>query len=159
MNSIADASQRPLASTAWRDGEEVDSSGAQVSLARLYALRAGYLFIALGLAVTEWPTLFGHDDPWPTMQGVVTSMLVAMSVLAFLGVRHPLQMLPLLLFESAWKLIWLAVVAVPLWTAGRMDAASWDTAFACLLVVVVLAVIPWRYVWAQYVTKRGDRWR
>jgi hypothetical protein len=40
-----------------------------------------------------------------------------------------------------------------------MDEGTRETAFGCLLVVVVLAVIPWGYVWAQYVTKRGDRWR
>jgi hypothetical protein len=40
-----------------------------------------------------------------------------------------------------------------------MDEATWETAFACLLVVIVLAVIPWRYVWARYGTERGDRWR
>ncbi len=40
-----------------------------------------------------------------------------------------------------------------------MDQTTWETAFACLLVVVVLAVIPWRYVWAQYLTTPGDRWR
>jgi hypothetical protein len=46
-------------------------------------------------------------------------------------------------------LIWLVVVALPLWTADRMDPATWETTFNCLLVVVVLAVIPWRYVFAH----------
>jgi hypothetical protein len=31
--------------------------------------------------------------------------------------------------------------------------------YSCLVVLIVLAVIPWRYVVAQYVTKQGDRWR
>jgi hypothetical protein len=26
-------------------------------------------------------------------------------------------------------------------------------------VVIILAVVPWRYVWQQYVTAKGDRWR
>jgi hypothetical protein len=53
-----------------------------------------------------------------------------MSVLAFIGLRHPLRMLPVLLFEVAWKLTWLGV-----------------------------AVIPWRRVLAQYVIAPGEPWR
>ena len=33
----------------------------------------------------------------------------------FLGIRYALQMLPVLLFEIAWKLIWMTVVVLPLW--------------------------------------------
>jgi hypothetical protein len=29
----------------------------------------------------------------------------------------------------------------------------------CSLVVVVIAVIPWRYVWRNYVRAAGDPWR
>ena len=86
-------------------------------------------------------------------------MLLALSLLALLGVRHPLRMLPVLLFDCAFKLIWLPLVAAPLWTAGRMDQATQEVAFACLWVVLVLAVIPWRYAAAHYVSERGERWR
>ena len=93
------------------------------------------------------------------MEGVATYMLVTMGLLALLGLRYPVKMLPILLFESAWKVIWLSAVALPLWTADRMDPATWEVASACLWVVIVLAVIPWRYVVAQYVTQQGDPWR
>ena len=86
-------------------------------------------------------------------------MLVAMGLLALLGLRYPVKMLPILLFESAWKLIWLTVVALPLWTADQMDSATSEVASASLWVVIVLAVIPWHYVVEQYVTKQGDPWR
>ena len=136
-----------------------ENAAAPVSLRRLYALRAGYLFIGVGLALEKWPLFLQRDTPWPLMTGVVTCMLTAMSLLALLGVRHPLAMLPVLLFESAWKLIWFAAVALPLWRSGQVDAAAQQLAVMCSLVVVVLAVIPWRHVVAQYVVRRGDRWR
>jgi len=131
----------------------------QVSVLRLYALRAGYLLLVVGLGLVIWPGIIHHEKPWTLMQGVVHCMLAAMSALAILGLRYPLQMLPLLFFEVAWKLLWLIVVALPLWSAHQMDADTLETANDCLLVVVFLIVIPWPYVFANYVMKPGDRWR
>ena len=48
-----------------------------VSLPRLYALRLGYLIIAVGLALVKWPLLINHPQPWPLFEGVETCMLVA----------------------------------------------------------------------------------
>ena len=130
----------------------------QVSLFRLYALRATYLLIFVGLAVEQWPLFLHRDHPWTLMGGVVHCMLAAMSVLALLGLRYPLQMLPLLLFELVWKAIWLLVVATPMWSAGQMDAYTWDTAVACLMGVIFPIVIPWPYVAANYLAKPSERW-
>jgi hypothetical protein len=85
----------------------------------LHLLRAGYLFVAGGILAFQWPTLIQHDPSWPLMEGVKTSLLAAVSVLALLGLRYPLQMLPVLLFEVTWKVIWGAAVALPLWTPTR----------------------------------------
>ena len=130
----------------------------EVSLLRLYAPRATYLLIAVGLGVEIWPGIIHHDRPWALMQGVVCCVLAAVSVLAILGLRYPLQMLPLLFSELAWKSIWIVVVALPLWSTHQMDAATWETAKACLMGVIFPVVIPWPYVFANYVRKRGDRW-
>jgi hypothetical protein len=130
-----------------------------VSLARLYFLRLGYLVIAVGIALTKWPLLIDHPHPWPLFEGVETSMLVALSLLWFLGIRYPLQMLPLLLFEVGWKVIWTVAVVLPLWRAGQLDSATLEVFYACLVVLIVVAVLPWRYVAAQYVMKQGDPWR
>ena len=131
----------------------------QVSLLRLYALRATYLLIVVGLGIEIWPGIIHHEKPWGLMQGVVNCVLAAVSILSFLGLRYPLQMLPLLLFELVWKTIWLLVVALPLWSAGQMDAGTSETAKACLMGAIFLVVIPWSYVFANYLLKPGDRWR
>jgi len=39
-----------------------------------------------------------------------------MSLLAFLGLRYPVGMLPILLFEVTWKVIWIVAVARPTWS-------------------------------------------
>jgi hypothetical protein len=92
-------------------------------------------------------------------EGVVTCILTAMSILVFLGLRYPVRLLPILLFECAWKLIWLSVVAAPRLAAGDMDAATQEVMVSCLVVVIIVAVVPWRHAWQQYVIAKGDRWR
>jgi hypothetical protein len=159
MRSTTSASPRLPDTAPGRDNRKRTAAAASVSLPRLYLLRFGYLVVAVGLALTKWPLLINHDRPWPLFEGVETCMLVALSLLAFLGVRYPLQMLPILVFELAWKFIWVAVVALPLWIANQMDPATLSVFYSCLVVLIVLAVIPWRYVVAHYVTKQGDRWR
>jgi hypothetical protein len=160
MRSTTSASPRSPVDTTARPKDPMSIIAAsEVSLPRLYLLRLGYLVIAVGIAVTKWPLIIDHDRPWPLMEGVETCMLVALSLLWFLGIRYPLQMLPVLLFELAWKFIWMIAVVLPLWTSGQMDPATFSVFYACLVVVIPIAVIPWRYVVAHYVTKPGDPWR
>ncbi len=87
-----------------------------------------------------------------------SSLLGALALLSLLGLRYPLQMLPLLLFEMVWKAIWLLFFALPLWRDHQMDAATAESARATLMGVIVPLVIPWPYVFAHYLRKPGDRW-
>ena len=131
----------------------------EVSLFRLYLLRAMYLVMTVGLALTMWPLIVSHKPEWPLMNSVVVCMLGALCVLTAIGIRYPLQMLPVLLFELLWKTIWLVAVALPLWRAGAIDARTMETVWECLPGLVLILVIPWRYVAANYVRRTGDRWR
>jgi hypothetical protein len=79
-------------------------------------------------------------------------------VLSILGLRYPLQMLPLLLFEITWKAAWLLTVALPHWTRGQWNQDLGSTTFAVSLVVIFLPLVPWSYVFRNYVSKTGDRW-
>jgi hypothetical protein len=40
-----------------------------------------------------------------------------------------------------------------------MDTATREILVNCSLVVVILAVIPWRYAWRLYATGPGEPWR
>ncbi len=135
----------------------------EVSLFRLYLLRAVYLFIAVGLAVFKLPGVIEQavspDGSWELMEGVVACMQVTFGLLALLGLRYPLQMLPVLLWEMIWKSLWLLIVALPLWRSGQMDEATLTTAYNCMVGIIVPIAMPWSYVFAQYIRKPGDRWR
>src|SRR5437764_10824749 len=87
----------------------------EVSLARLYVMRALYLLLVVGGGIQFLPQLIGHE---PTARGVIASMLGAMWVLACFGLRYPLQLIPVLLFELVWKTIWLVDYGLPQWRAG-----------------------------------------
>ena len=131
----------------------------QLSLGRLYALRATYLLLVVGLGSTVWPGILHHERQWELMQGVETCLLGGVAVMAVFGLRYPVRMLPLLLFEFVWKSIWLLIVAAPLWLGRRMDAETSAIASACLMGVIFPIVIPWPYVVRNYLLRRGDRWR
>lgn len=135
-----------------------DGMANDISMVRLYLLRAGYLLLAVGLGFTVWPSILDATKSWELMHGVVVSMLGAMGLLALLGLRYPLQMLPLLFFELTWKAIWLLRIALPLWLGRRLDAAATENAFECLIVVVYFVLIPWPYVFKTYVTNPGAPW-
>jgi hypothetical protein len=132
---------------------------AGVSLLRLYALRASYLLIAVGLSVYIWPAVFHHTQGFAASEGVRFGLLAGLGATAVSGLRYPLQMLPLLLFELIWKAIYLIAFALPLWYANQINAAVAEDIKACLMVVVFIPLIPWRYVFTHYVLKRGDRWK
>lgn len=136
------------------------SAEAGVSLLRLYLLRVAYLLFSVGLALTVWPTLPTEASSLPLMTGVVRSILAAFSIFFALGIRYPLPMLPVMLFELVWKTIWLLVVALPLWRAGAMDERTLQTALECLAgVVIIPIVLPWGYVFRKYVSEPGQRWK
>jgi hypothetical protein len=82
-----------------------------------------------------------------------------MSLLAFLGLRYPVRLLPILLFETLWKVIWLSVVALPAVLAGDVDPAMSEIIVSFAPEVIIVAVTPWRYVWQRYVVATGDPWR
>jgi hypothetical protein len=132
----------------------------EVSTFRLYLLRAVYLLIALAMGLQIWPGILQHPRDLEHMRGVVRSVLGAVTLLSVLGIRYPIRMLPLLLFELVWKSIWLLSFGLPLWSAHQLDAATGETFKACVMGVVLFPIaIPWGYVLTHYVKAPSDRWR
>jgi hypothetical protein len=152
--------ERPLTASPQPEGSDVAASRAPkpIALWQVNVLRVGYLVMGVGLALIKWPLLFGHPT-WGVAEGTKECLFIALSFLALLGLRYPLRMLPILLFEVTWKLIWLGIVALPAWVDNDLDGALRTEAGAVLWVVIIIAVIPWRHVFAQFVTAPADPWR
>ena len=132
------------------------AAGNEVSLLRLYILRATYLLLVVGLGTMMVPEIVSHA---PASRGVIPSLLGGVWLLAFLGLRYPLQMLPLLMFEFAWKSIWLISYGLPQLSAGQFPSTfSEDLANISFGVILMPIVIPWGYVFRHYVKLPGARW-
>ena len=134
-----------------------NNAESDVSLVRLYVLRAAYLLLVVGLGAMIVPPLISHE---PMARGVIPSLLGALWLLSFLGLKYPLAMLPLLIFEFAWKTIWLVDYGLPQWFAGKTPPTFSDdfTAIAAGVILMPI-VIPWGYVWRHYVKAPAARLR
>jgi hypothetical protein len=129
----------------------------KVSLIRLYVLRAAYLLLIVGLGGLIVPQIVSHPI---SDRGIIAALLGGIWLLAFIGLLHPLRMLPLLMFEFAWKVIWVLAYGLPSWSAGQLTpVTSEDLTNTLVGVVLMPLVIPWGYVWRRYVRQPGARWR
>ena len=127
---------------------------------RLYLLRASYFLIFIFLTTQVLPQVIERGPQFPHMSGVARALLGALGLLALIGVRYPIKMLPILLFELAWKAIWVLAIGLPLRIANKLDAGQAQTFIDCTFgVVLCLVVIPWPYVIDTYFRAKGDRWK
>ena len=129
-----------------------------VPMWQLHLLRAMFLVFVVGGFIVHPPWLF--DDPDLTKRGMIDGMTASLWIMSFFGLRYPLQMLPIFLFEFVWKTIWLLAFGLPQWMAGQTDPQlSEDIWMIGLGPIVFGLIIPWGYVWRHYIKKPSERWR
>ena len=135
-----------MASTATHPPATSASSDGEVSLFRLYVLRAAYLLLVIGLGGMIVPEIVSHEL---TSRGVIAALLGGVWVLAFVGLKRPLEMLPVLMFEFVWKTIWMLAYGLPQWSAGQFPPTFAEDMFNIGVGVILMPlVIPWGYVCA-----------
>lgn len=131
----------------------------EVSIFRLYVLRATYLLIVVGVGTMIWPLLLDSPETAEHFRGVTWCLLSTVALLALLGLRYPLKMLPLLFFELIWKATWVVAIGLPLRSTGQLEGAFIETWFANVMGLVIFPLaIPWGYVVRKYIREPGDRW-
>lgn len=123
---------------------------------RITLLRVLYLLIAIGLSSFVWKQLFFEATDWSLMRGVAKSMMGAIAILSFIGIFHPLKMLPLLLFETLWKTLWLLIIALPAWNNNRWNADIEYTFYECIGIIIAYLIIPWPYVWKNFIKQMEE---
>jgi hypothetical protein len=146
-----------MASSAAASISRSDARPGDLSLFRLYVMRAIYFAIGVLEGSQVLPALFNHQ---PTDRGVIASLLSGLCLLCLVGLRYPVKMLPLLLFEMVWKTIWFFAFGLPQYMSGQLPPTFGDDFIPITFGVVIMPlIIPWGYVWRNFVVAPGDRWR
>jgi len=124
----------------------------------IYMLRVMFFLMIVFLGKTSWTHLLTFKGSWNPEDAMAWCVWGSFSVLAILGIIHPLKMLPIVMLEIFYKVLWLIIVAFPLWKSGQLSGSSAEgMTNAFLWVLLPILAMPWRYFLRKYVliTKRG----
>jgi hypothetical protein len=79
-------------------------------------------------------------------------MWASYSIISFIGIMRPLKMLPIVLFEIIYKIIWLVVIAYPLWVKNELAGSpAEEMTNAFMWVVLPIVAMPYRYFFRTFI--------
>lgn len=120
----------------------------------IWMLRMLYALMGAFVATDAWTTLLTHEGSWDPVRAVAICVWATYPLLALLGLRHPLRMVPLMLFTIGYKTLWLVFVALPLWRAGTLvGSPSEEMTYVFLWTPLAVIAVPWGFAWRNYVTR------
>lgn len=118
----------------------------------IYLLRLIFLLTFLFVGSDSWKYIITYEGSWDNLSAVAFCVWAAYSTLSFLGLLHPLKMLPLILFQILYKSLWLMVVAYPLWSENQLAGSpAEEMTNVFLWVLLPIVAVPWKYVVKNYV--------
>jgi hypothetical protein len=117
----------------------------------IYLLRVLFGLMATVLGADVWTHIVTFEGAWEPVTAAAWCMWAGFSVLAVLGVINPLKMLPLVMLEIFYKVLWLMVVAYPLWSRDELVGSSVEElTYAFSWVVLAIVAMPWGYAFRVY---------
>lgn len=118
----------------------------------IYLLRILYFLMFVGVGLGAWKSVITHQGPWDHVRAVAWCVWVAYPTLSIFGLLRPLRWLPLVFFTMFYKILWIIVVAYPLWRAGTLAGSPADEmAHIFVGTPVLFLIVPWKYVIQNYV--------
>ncbi|MCW8092256.1 hypothetical protein [Alteromonas sp. ASW11-130] len=137
----------------------IKAAAPPVALWETWGLRIIFAAMVIVLGSKQLNYILEGASEWTQWRGLGHSMLATLAVMAIGGVFRPLAFLPIMLYEIAWKLVWLSVVALPPWLAGQEIPAIVNAKASLIGIGVLIVLIPWRYVWWRYFVQPIEPWR
>ena len=121
----------------------------------IYLLRLLFVLVFLFVGYDSWTSILHHKGAWDHVRAAALCMWASYSLLSIIGVFYPLKMIPFVMFEILYKIVWLIIVAYPLWAAHRLAGSpAEEMTYAFLWVVLPIVAMPWRYAFNAYVLNR-----
>jgi hypothetical protein len=118
----------------------------------IYLLRLIYFLMFVFVGSDSWISIVTHQGPWDHVRAVAFCVWASYSTLSVLGLIHPLRMLPIILFMIGYKVLWLVVVAYPLWRADALAGSPAEEMTRVFLwIPLPILAVPWKYVFQNYV--------
>ena len=150
-DGIQPASRFSLLNIFKRDYERYDG----VPPINIYLLRLLYTLMFFFLSYTSWTHILHHTGPWDPSNSAAWFMWASCALIAVIGIRRPLKMLPIVLFEIIYKTAWLIIVA---WPLSRQNQLAGTPAGAMannfMLVILPIVAMPWRYFFRTYIVDK-----
>jgi hypothetical protein len=129
-----------------------DSQYEGVHRINIYLLRLVFILMFFVLGRVTWTHILTHQGPWQPDDAMAWCVWTAFATLAGLGIIRPLKMLPILLLEVFYKVLWLIIVAYPLWAKNELVGSSAETTTSSFLwVILPIVAVPWGYVFVTYI--------
>lgn len=138
---------------------DMEDGAPRVALWQTWGLRLIFVGMVTVLGFQQWSSILDGTADWSSWKGLGRSMLATLALLAVAGIFHPLKLLPLMLYEMAWKSVWLLVIALPAWLNGEPVPTIVNASASMIGIAVLTILVPWRYVWWRYVSQPIEPWR
>jgi hypothetical protein len=120
----------------------------------IYLLRLLYILMFFVLGKETWTHILTHQGPWDPTDAVAWCVWTAFATLAGIGIIRPVKMLPIVLLEIFYKVLWLILVAYPLWSKGTLAGSPAEGITSEFLwVILPIVAVPWSYVFVTYIYK------
>jgi len=115
-------------------------------------LRVLFLLVVVFVGSDSWSTILKHQGQWDHVKAAAMCMWAAYSVLSIFGLINPLKWLPIVMFEIFYKIIWLVIVAYPLWSTNQLAGSPAEgMTHAFVWVILPIVAMPWGYAFRTYV--------
>jgi hypothetical protein len=121
----------------------------------IYLMRMIYVLMFFVMGKDVWTEIFTHNNVWEPTEAMAWSVWAAFSAMALIGIFRTVQMIPILLLEIFYKILWLVIVALPLWRTDQLagyPAEGMTQAFLWVLLPII--ALPWRYVFNHYIVAK-----
>lgn len=118
----------------------------------IYVLRLFFALMFFMMGYTAWLHIFSHKGEWEPINAVTWCVWATYATISVIGIYNTLRMLPIVLFMTFYKMLWLIVVAFPLWRKGSLKGSpSEELANIFIWAIIPILFFPWKYFYKTYI--------